>query len=200
LAKKRRIGRCERKTRETSILVELNLDAPARAGKGIRTSVPFMDHMLTLCSAHGGFPLAVRASGDTKVDDHHLVEDLGICFGKAVKDALNGSPSYRRYGEATVPMDEALVQVVLDLSGRSYLAYGLKPGAKRIGSFDASLIEEFFLGFTRNVPCTLHIRQLEGRNAHHIVEAAFKSFGLALGRASVSGGPFSKVPSTKGVL
>ncbi len=200
MAKWQRIGRCERRTRETSIRVEVNLDAPIAAGKGISTTVPFMDHMLTLCSAHGGFPLAVRARGDTEVDDHHLVEDLGICLGKAVRDALEMKHSFMRYGDAAVPMDEALVQVALDLSGRPHLEYALELPTKRIGKFDVQLVEEFFLGFVRNVPCTLHIRKLGGRNAHHVVEAAFKAFGLALSKATARGGPFKGTPSTKGVL
>ncbi len=142
----------------------------------------------------------MTAKGDVDVDDHHLAEDMGICLGKALANAIGDKRGIRRYGEALVPMDEALVQAALDLSGRAHLSYGLKPNARRIKSFDVGLVEEFMLGFVRNVPCTLHIRQLAGRNAHHVVEAAFKALGRALGQAAGTGGKARSIPSTKGLL
>ena len=197
MADRKRTGKETRKTRETCIDLVVGLDG---GPVSIRTGVPFLDHMLVLFAAHGGFALSVKAKGDTKVDDHHLVEDAGICLGKAFARALGDKKGISRYGDAVVPMDEALAQVALDISGRSHLSYGLEPANRKIKDFDLQLVEEFLLGFVRNVPCTLHIRQLAGRNAHHVVEAAFKALGRAAGRAVARGGPFGGTPSTKGVL
>ena len=194
---KKRIGTEKRNTRETRISLVVCLDG---GPVSVDTAVPFLDHMLTLFAAHGGFGLTVKARGDTNVDDHHLVEDAGICLGKAMARALGDKKGISRYGDALVPMDEALAQVALDISGRAHLSYGLEPANRKIRDFDLQLVEEFLLGFTRNVPCTLHVRQLAGRNAHHVVEAAFKAFGRAAGRAVLRGGPFGGTPSTKGVL
>jgi len=197
VADRKRTGKEVRKTRETSIDLALCLDG---GNVSARTGVPFLDHMLTLFAAHGGFGLSIRAKGDTKVDDHHLVEDAGICLGRAFAKALGDKKGISRYGDAVVPMDEALAQVALDISGRAHLSYGLEPDRGKIREFDLQLVEEFLLGFVRNVPCTLHVRQLAGKNAHHVVEAAFKAFGRASGRAAARGGPFGGTPSTKGVL
>lgn len=194
---KKRVADGSRITKETDIELILGLDG---GSVSVSTGVPFLDHMLTLFAFHGGFALAVRARGDTKVDDHHLVEDAGICLGKAFAKALGDKKGIRRYGEALVPMDEALAQAALDISGRSQLSYGLLPGSKRIKEFDLSLVEEFLLGFTRNVPCTLHLKSLAGRNAHHIVEAGFKAFGLAAGRAVERADPGRSDTSSKGVV
>ncbi len=192
----KRTGKIVRKTKETAIALEVRLEV---AGSSVRTPVPFLSHMLLLLSAHGGFGLIVNAKGDTEVDDHHLVEDMGICLGQAFAKALGEKRGIRRYGEAVVPMDEALAQAAVDISGRAYLSYGLKPGARKIKNFDLALVKEFLLGFVRHVPCTLHIRQLAGGNAHHVVEAGFKALGKALGQA-VGRGANSGVPSTKGRL
>ena len=197
MAEKKRVGKEYRKTRETCIDVVIGLDGGPIA---VRTGVPFLDHMLVLFSAHGGFSLYLKAKGDTRVDDHHLVEDAGICLGKAFAKALGNKKGINRYGDAVVPMDEALAQVALDISGRAHLSYGLEPAGRKIKDFDLQLVEEFLLGFVRNVPCTLHFRQLAGRNAHHVVEAAFKAFGRAAGSAVSRGGAFGGTPSTKGVL
>lgn len=143
--------------------------------------------------------MIVKAKGDTEVDDHHLVEDMGICLGQAVAKALGRKRGIRRYGEALVPMDEALAQAAIDLSGRALLAYGLRPGARKIKDFDLALVKEFLLGFVRHVPCTLHLRQLSGGNAHHVIEAGFKALGRALGQAVGRGRGF-RIPSTKGRL
>jgi len=197
VAERKRTGKESRKTRETTIEVVIGLEGGAVT---VKTGVAFLDHMLTLFAAHGGFALSIKAKGDTDVDDHHLVEDAGICLGKALAKALGDKKGISRYGDALVPMDEALAQVVLDISGRAHLSYGLEPANRKIKEFDVQLVEEFFLGFVRNVPCTLHVRQLAGRNGHHVIEAAFKAFGRAAGRAVMRGGPFGGTPSTKGVL
>lgn len=199
MAERPRTATIVRKTRETAIALTLGLDGEGRGS--IRTGVPFLDHMLTLFSAHGGFDLAVKATGDLEVDDHHLVEDLGICLGQALAKALGDKKGIRRYGDAVVPMDESLVLVAIDISGRAYLGYALAPSATKIKDFATDLVEEFFLGFMRNVPCTMHIRQqTEKGNAHHQIEAAFKSFGQALGMAVERRGKIKGVPSTKGML
>jgi imidazoleglycerol-phosphate dehydratase len=195
---RRRIGRERRTTRETDIALTLDLDG---GRSSIRTPVPFLDHMLTLAAAHGGLALSLKASGDVQVDDHHVVEDVGICLGRALLKALGDKKGMRRYGSATVPMDESLVLAALDLSGRPHLSYGLRPSARRIKTFDTALVREFFEGFVREARCTLHLRQLtRGGNAHHEVEAAFKAFGRALGEAVSRTGAFRGVPSTKGLL
>lgn len=193
-----RIGRVKRVTKETSIDVTVALDGAT--GGTVRSPVAFLNHMLGLLSAHGGFRLDVRARGDVEVDDHHLVEDLGISLGQAFSKALGNRSGIRRYGLAVVPMDEALVQVALDLSGRAHLSYGLNPGARKIKDFDVALVEEFLLGLVRSVPCTLHVTQAAGRNPHHVVEAAFKALGRALGQAAERDLVFRGIPSTKGIL
>ena len=200
MGNKSRRGTIVRNTRETRIALALGLDGAGASAGRINTSIPFLDHMLTLFAAHGGFDLTVTSTGDLKVDDHHLVEDLGIVLGQALAKALGDKKGIRRYGDAMVPMDESLVLAAIDISGRSHLGYHLEPSEKKIKQFATDLVEEFFLGFIRNVPCTLHIRKLSGGNVHHEVEAAFKSFGQALGAAVERRGIFKGVPSTKGLL
>ncbi|MFB3880073.1 MAG: imidazoleglycerol-phosphate dehydratase HisB [Armatimonadota bacterium] len=186
-----------RKTKETAISLRLDLD-----GKGAcraKTGVGFLDHMLDLLARHGGLDLTVTAKGDVHVDDHHLVEDVGIVLGQALKQALGRKEGITRYGSATIPMDEALVMCALDLGGRPYLAFGLELPAKRVKGFDTELIEEFLRAVVNAAGMNLHLRQLDGRNTHHIIEAAFKAFARALGQAVGRSGR-SGIPSTKGVL
>ncbi|MBE9566794.1 MAG: imidazoleglycerol-phosphate dehydratase HisB [Proteobacteria bacterium] len=188
----------QRKTKETAISLSLNLD-----GKGegkIQTGVGFLDHMLDLLARHSGIDLKVKAVGDLHVDDHHLVEDVGLVLGKTLKEALGKKQGIARYGWAVLPMDESLVMCALDLGGRPYLAYGLKLPAKRIKGFETELIEEFFRAVTNSGAINLHLTQLAGRNTHHIIEAAFKAFARALGQAVAPAGRTRGVPSTKGVL
>ena len=186
-----------RNTAETKIQVTLNLDGTGKAD--IDTGVGFLNHMLTLFAAHGKFDLTVKCAGDVEVDDHHSVEDIGICLGQAFQAALGDKRGITRYGSFLLPMDEALILSAVDISGRSCLCYGLDIPTEKIGTFDTELVEEFFLGFTRNCPMSLHLRQLAGTNSHHIVEGAFKSVGRAL-KAAVALDGSNEIPSTKGVL
>ncbi len=188
----------QRKTKETAISLSLNLD-----GKGdskIQTGVGFLDHMLDLLARHSGIDLKVKAVGDLHVDDHHLVEDVGLLLGKTLKESLGNKRGIARYGWAVLPMDESLVMCALDLGGRPYLAYGLELPAKRIKGFETELIEEFFRALTNTGAMNVHLRQLAGRNTHHIIEAAFKAFARALGQAVAPAGRRRGIPSTKGVL
>ena len=189
----------ERKTFETEISITLNLDGTGKSR--IDTGCGFLNHMLTLFASHGRFDLTVCCKGDTDVDDHHTVEDIGICLGKAFAEALGDKRGITRYGSFLLPMDEALIQTAVDISGRSYLGYQLKIPTQKIGSFDTELVEEFYLGFVRNCPMSLHILQLAGTNSHHIVEGAFKSVARSL-KAAVAMDPAAagQIPSTKGVL
>lgn len=186
-----------RKTAETDITLSLNLDGTGKSS--IRTGCGFLNHMLTLFAAHGKFDLSVQCLGDNDVDDHHSVEDIGIVLGQAFQAALGDKRGITRYGSFLLPMDEALIQTAVDISGRSCLCYGLEIPTQKIGTFDTELVEEFFLGFTRNCPMSLHIRQLAGKNAHHIVEGAFKSVARSL-KAAVALDGTNEIPSTKGVL
>ena len=190
---------CEitRKTAETDITLALNLDGTGKSS--IDTGCGFLNHMLTLFAAHGKFDLTVNCAGDTDVDDHHSVEDIGIALGQAFQGALGDKRGITRYGSFLLPMDEALIQTAVDISGRSCLCYGLEIPTEKIGTFDTELVEEFFLGFTRNCPMSLHIRQLAGKNSHHIVEGAFKSVSRSL-KAAVALDGSNEIPSTKGVL
>ena len=194
-----RAAEINRKTAETDIAMKLNLD-----GKGesqIDTGVGFLDHMLTLFAKHGRFDLTVQCTGDTYVDDHHTVEDIGIALGQAFAEALGDKKGIRRYGREVLPMDEALVLTAVDFSGRSYLAYGLKIPTPTVGTFDTELVEEFWMAFTRNAKCTLHIHQMAGTNSHHIIEGAFKSAAKTMRAAvSVDAAFADEIPSTKGVL
>ena len=192
-----RTSEITRNTAETKISLKLNLDGTGKSQ--IDTGVGFLDHMLTLFAAHGKFDLTVICNGDTKVDDHHSVEDIGICLGQAFQQALGDKRGITRYGSFLLPMDEALILSAVDISGRSCLSYGLDIPTEKIGTFDTELVEEFFLGFVRNCPMSLHLRQLAGKNAHHIVEGAFKSVGRALKAAAALDGS-NEIPSTKGVL
>ena len=186
-----------RKTAETDIMLTLNLDGSGKST--IQTGVGFLDHMLTLFAAHGKFDLTVNCQGDTYVDDHHSAEDIGICLGKAFTEALGDKRGITRYGSFLLPMDEALIQTAVDISGRSYLGYGLEIPTEKIGSFDTELVEEFWLAFVRQCPMSLHIRQLAGKNAHHIVEGCFKSVARSL-KIAVKLDGSNEIPSTKGVL
>ena len=186
-----------RKTAETDIFLSLNLDGSGKSD--ISTGCGFLNHMLTLFAHHGKFDLTVKCTGDTEVDDHHSVEDIGICLGAAFQAALGDKRGITRYGSFLLPMDEALILSAVDISGRSCLCYGLEIPTEKIGTFDTELVEEFFLGFTRNCPMSLHIRQLAGKNAHHIVEGTFKSVARAL-KVAVALDGSGEIPSTKGVL
>ena len=186
-----------RRTAETDILLALDLDGTGKSS--IDTGCGFLNHMLTLFAAHGKFDLTVKCIGDTGVDDHHSVEDIGIVLGQAFQAALGDKRGITRYGSFLLPMDEALIQTAVDISGRSCLCYGLEIPTQKIGTFDTELVEEFFLGFTRNCPMSLHIRQLAGKNAHHIVEGTFKSVARSL-KAAVALDGTDDIPSTKGVL
>ena len=192
-----RISEIQRNTAETKISLKLNLDG--RGKSDVDTGVGFLNHMLTLFAAHGRFDLSVACSGDTDVDDHHSVEDIGICLGQAFQAALGDKRGITRYGSFLLPMDEALILSAVDISGRSCLCYELEIPTEKIGTFDTELVEEFFLAFVRNCPMSLHLRQLAGKNAHHIVEGAFKSVGRAL-KAAVALDGSNEIPSTKGVL
>ena len=194
-----RIAELKRDTAETKIALSLNLDGTGRAD--IDTGCGFLDHMLTLLAGHGKMDLTVSCKGDTFVDDHHTVEDVGIALGQAVATALGDKKGITRYGTVTIPMDEALVLAALDISGRAYLAYNLEIPAEKIGNFDSELVEEFFAALTRSAGITLHLRQLDGRNSHHIAEAAFKAFARALKEAiAIDEASKDEIPSTKGVL
>lgn len=188
-----------RKTTETDITLGLCLDGSGETN--IHTGVGFLDHMLTLFARHGRFDLTVSCAGDTQVDDHHSVEDAAIALGQALAQALGDKRGITRYGSALLPMDEALVLCAVDISGRSGLRYRLAPPAQKVGTFDTELAEEFFTAFTRAAGLTLHLRQLDGTNSHHILEAAFKGFGRALRQAvAIDPAAAGEIPSTKGAL
>lgn len=194
-----RTANIARKTSETYITLTLTLDGTGKADA--RTGVGFLDHMLTLFARHGRFDLAVTCQGDTQVDDHHSVEDIAIALGQALAQALGDKRGITRYGNMLLPMDEALVLCAVDISGRSCLRYGLTIPTQKVGTFDTELVEEFFTAFTRAAGITLHLRQLDGTNTHHIIEAAFKGVGRALGQAvAIDPAYADEIPSTKGVL
>ena len=188
-----------RKTAETDIRVFLELDG--RGKSVIASGCGFLDHMLTLFASHGRFDLEVSCKGDTDVDYHHTVEDIGIALGQAFQEALGDKRGIHRYGDTVLPMDESLVLTAVDFSGRDYLGYGLSIPTEKVGDFDTELVEEFWLGFVRKAACALHIRQLSGKNSHHIIEGAFKSAGRSLRTAvSIDEDFRNEIPSTKGVL
>ena len=188
-----------RKTAETDINLTLCLDGTGKAD--VDSGVPFLDHMLTLFCSHGRFDLTLRCKGDTAVDDHHSVEDIGIALGDAIRQALGDKRGVLRYGSVILPMDESLILCSLDLSGRAHLTYKLEIPAEKVGTFDTELGKEFFIALSRNAGITLHLHQLDGENSHHILEGAFKAFARAL-RAAVKIDPDTadEIPSSKGVL
>lgn len=194
-----RSAQIQRKTAETDIALRLTLEG---SGQGnIDSGCGFLDHMLTLFASHGRFDLDLLCKGDTQVDDHHSVEDIGIALGEAFAKALGDKRGIHRYGHTVLPMDEALILSAVDLSGRDYLEYALELPAAKAGSFDTELVEEFFLGFVRKAGCSLHIRQLAGRNTHHIIEGAFKSVARSLRDAIALDAAYGDtIPSTKGSL
>ncbi len=194
-----RIGEIERRTNETYITLRLDLDGSGKSDTD--TGVGFLDHMLTLFSRHGMFDLSIVCDGDNYVDDHHSVEDIGICLGTAFRQALGDMAGINRYGSMILPMDEALILAAADISGRGYLGFDLKIPAQKVGTFDTELVEEFFLAFVRTAGITLHLKQLAGVNSHHIIEGAFKAFGRVMRQAvSVDQALNGQIPSTKGVL
>lgn len=194
-----RIAEIKRKTAETDIALTLNLDGSGKSA--IDTGCGFLDHMLTLFAAHGKFDLSVKCAGDTQVDYHHTTEDIGIALGAAFASALGEKRGIKRYGDEILSMDEAVVLTSVDFSGRTYLGYSLAIPTEKVGDFDTELVEEFWYGFVRSASCALHIRQLSGRNSHHIIEGAFKSAARSLREAvSLDERAIGEIPSTKGVL
>ena len=194
-----RTGKIHRVTGETDVMVSINLDGTGECK--VSTGIPFLDHMLHQIASHGLFDLTIKANGDIHIDDHHTNEDVGIAFGQALAKALGNRKGITRFGHFVAPLDEALVQVVLDCSGRPHLSYGLTIPSERIGTYETELVKEFFGGVVNNSGLTLHLRQLDGQNSHHIVEACFKAFARAL-RMAVELDPRRKesIPSSKGVL
>jgi len=194
-----RTAEIKRDTRETQIGLTLNLDGTGKAS--IASGCGFLDHMLELFARHGDFDLTVNCCGDTQVDYHHSVEDIGICLGKAFTEALGDKRGINRYGQFLLPMDETLVLCACDLSGRDYLGWGVELPSMTVGDFDTELAEEFWLAFVRNCPASIHIRQMAGRNTHHILEAVFKGMGCTL-KEAVAMDPkhLDDIPSTKGTL
>ena len=188
-----------RKTAETDIALTLNLDGTGKSK--IKSGVGFMDHMLTLFAKHGRFDLTLKCAGDTQVDGHHSVEDIGIALGQAFTQALCEKRGITRYGSCILPMDEALILTAVDLSGRTYLGFDLRIPTPCVGDFDTELVEEFFYAFVRSCPCALHLRKMAGKNSHHIIEGAFKSAARSLRTAVAIEEQFKdEIPSTKGVL
>ncbi|HDK27822.1 MAG TPA: imidazoleglycerol-phosphate dehydratase HisB [Candidatus Atribacteria bacterium] len=195
---KERKGEYKRKTLETEVEVKINLD-----GKGInnlQTEIYFLNHMLTLFARHGFFDLEMKAKGDLEIDYHHTVEDIGICLGEAIKEALQDKKGIKRYGFTILPMDESLVQVALDLSGRGQLIYRVQFKQERVGSFEVSLVEEFFRALSYHSGMTLHINLLYGKSSHHIIEAIFKAFARSLDEATREDNRLNNIPSSKGVM
>ena len=194
-----RSAEIKRTTKETDISLKLELDGTGKSV--IDSGVGFMDHMLTLFAKHGRFDLELSCRGDIEVDDHHSVEDIGICLGEAMLKALGDKKGIRRYGDCILPMDEALILSAVDISGRPLLSYDAKIRAKKVGTFDTELAEEFWAAFARAAKLTLHIRQISGRNSHHIIEGQFKSVARSM-RQAVSLDPelAGEIPSTKGML
>ncbi len=194
-----RSAEIKRTTAETDIWLCLDLDGNGESR--IDTGIGFLDHMLTLFARHGGFDLDVKCAGDLQVDAHHSTEDIGICLGEAMFKALGGKEGIRRYGDIILPMDEALILAAVDISGRAHLSYESRMRARKVGNFDTELAEEFWTAFARTAKITLHIQQLAGKNAHHIIEGQFKAVARALKEAvSIDPAQAGKVPSTKGML
>ena len=188
-----------RKTAETDIQLNINIDGSGASR--IESGCGFLDHMLTLFAKHGRFDIALKCTGDTDVDYHHTVEDIGIVLGSAFEKALGDKRGIVRYGDMILPMDEALILTAVDFSGRGHLEYGLEIPSQKVGDFDTELVYEFWDAFASNAKCTLHIEQFSGRNSHHIIESAFKSAARSLAKAAATDERFSdEIPSTKGVL
>lgn len=194
-----RQAKIDRKTKETEIHLTLELDGSGRSR--IATGIPFMDHMLNLLAAHGFMDMELSAEGDREIDDHHTVEDLGICLGLALRESLGDKKGIRRYGEATVPMDEALARIVMDISNRPILSYRVPLKKRTTGTFDVGLIKEFFRALVTNAGITMHVDVFAGDDPHHVSEAIFKAFAMALDQATALERRLSgDVPSTKGLL
>ena len=190
---------CNRKTAETDIYLSLNLDGSGKSE--IDTGCGFLDHMLTLFASHGRFDLAVKCGGDTQVDYHHTVEDIGICLGKAFFESLGDKKGIERYGYMILPMDEALLLCAVDFSGRDLLNFDVEIHTLKVGDFDTELCQEFLIAFAQNAGLTLHVRQLAGSNSHHIIEGTFKSLARSMKKAVAIDKAFAnEIPSTKGVL
>ena len=188
-----------RKTGETDITLTLSLDG--KGASAINSGCGFLDHMLTLFAKHAGYDLSVQCKGDVEVDYHHTTEDIGIALGKAFFNALGDKKGIMRYGDIILPMDETLIMAAADISGRDYLSMQLNIPAEKVGDFDTELCEEFWLAFTREAKITLHVTQLAGKNAHHIIEGVFKAVARALGQATkIDASRADEIPSTKGVL
>lgn len=194
----RRRATVTRTTKETDVSVELNVDGRGQAA--VDTGIPFLNHMLEIFARHGFFDLTVRARGDLEVDQHHTVEDVGLTLGQAWREALGDKAGIRRFGDAACPLDEALVNAVVDLSGRPFLAYNLKIKQARVGNFDTELVHDFLAAFTNQVGMNLHLNQVQGRNPHHIIEAGFKALARALDQATQLDPRVQGVLSTKGSL
>ena len=194
-----RTSEISRKTNETDIALYLCLDGTGKTE--IETGIGFLDHMLDLFAKHGRMDLKVKCSGDTYVDFHHSAEDIGIVLGQAFKEAVGDKKGIKRYGNMILPMDETLILASLDISGRAYLRYGLEIPTEKVGEMDTELIEEFFISFVRNADITLHIKQLDGTNSHHIIEGAFKAVARAIREAvSIDEKAKDEIPSSKGLL
>lgn len=194
-----RVSEIVRKTGETDIALKINLDG--RGTSNIDTGCGFLDHMLTLFAKHARYDLDVKCVGDTNVDYHHTVEDVAICLGKAIYEALGDKKGIYRYGYMILPMDETLIMCAIDISGRDYLGYALDVPAYRVGDFDTELAEEFYRAFSREAKITLHVRKITGSNSHHIIEGSFKAFARALAKATAIDEKYAnEIPSTKGVL
>ena len=187
-----------RKTKETDVRVELNLDGSANSSSD--TGLPFFDHMLSQLGKHAGWDLEVRCAGDLEVDGHHTAEDVGLALGQALKEALGDKAGVRRFASITVPLDEAAVEVALDLSGRTFVVYEVDVPAEMIGTFDTGLVEDFVRAFAQAAELTIHVRLKAGRSPHHVLEAAFKGMAKALGDACSLTGRGGVIPSTKGTL
>ena len=195
MSAQKRIGQVHRVTGETEISVRINLDGQGE--HSICTPVPFLSHMLTQIARHGGFDLEVEATGDVDIDFHHTVEDVGLCLGQALREALGTRAGIERFGHRRAPLDEALIDVTVDLSGRPYLVFGLSLPKAKIGTFDVELIKEFYQAFAVKGECNVHVHQIHGENLHHIVEASFKAFALALRQATQITRATNVVRSTK---
>ena len=191
-----RTSRRTRRTKETDVQIRFTLDGTGRAS--VQSGLPFLDHMLELFAVHGLFDLTLKATGDIEVDQHHTVEDIGLVLGGAIDEALGDRKGLRRYASLELPMDECLVSLALDLGGRPHFAHDLKPKTRTVGSFDSTLVPEFFGALTQGARCTIHVTQRRGGNTHHLLEATFKAFGRALDTASQTDPRRRGVPSSKG--